>query len=129
MIDADSVEQKNEPMTSQQAMRLESMTGVGKRLTHRNKVGPGRTIMGNIEDEVFHIVGEYKHVIQKILFADGVSWDGSSHAYRTGYWTYDGRGKRIVWGQYTQFLTETEYRVLLRKANDRGWRIFAAHSD
>jgi hypothetical protein len=110
-------------MTEQQAARLQAMTGVGKFLTHKIKGGVGRTVMGKIEDEVFHMVGDYKHVIQKIRFTDGLSWDGSTHAYRTGYWTYDGKGKRIVWGQYTQFLTELEYRALLQKARDKGWQI------
>jgi len=112
-------------MTKQQLARLEAMTGVGKQVKFKDKGGDGHTVMGTIEDEVFHMVSDYKHVIQRIRFAEDVSWDGSTHAYRTGYWTYDGKGSRIVWGQYTQFLTEIEYRVLLQKAMDKGWQIFA----
>jgi len=100
------------------------MTGIGKPRVHKKKGGGGYTQMGMIEDEVFHIVGDYKHVIQKIRFTEGLSWDGSTHAYRTGYWTYDAGAKRIVWGQYTQFLTELEYRTLLKKARDKGWHVF-----
>jgi len=100
------------------------MTGVDKPLFHKNKSGEGRTKMGIIKEEISIMVGDYKHVIQKVQFEDGLSWDGSTHAYRTGYWTYDAKGKRIVWGQYTQFLTELEYRALLQKARDKGWQIF-----
>jgi hypothetical protein len=113
-------------MTDQQRARVTAMTGVGKPIHHRRKRGVGHDRMGKIVDEVFHIVGDYKHVIQKVLLPEDlrIKWDGSEHAYRTGYWTYSGNGKRIVWGQYTQFLTEVEYRILLQKARDKGWSIF-----
>ena len=51
-------------------------------------------------------------------------WDGSPYGYRTGYYTYDKTEKRIVWGQYTPFLTEKEYKSLLEKAKEEGWPIF-----
>jgi hypothetical protein len=111
-------------MTDAQKLRLESMTGVGKAVRFKNKGGGGHRIMGIVEAEVHVMVNDYKHVIQKIRFADGISWDPSTHAYRTGYWTYDAGKKRIVWGQYTQFLTETEYKALLAQARQKGWEIF-----
>lgn len=80
--------------------------------------------MGTVEDEVFIIVGDYKHLIQRVRFETGVSWDDSTHAYRTGYYTYQGDRKQIKWGQYTQFLTEAEYRDLLGKAREKQWDIF-----
>jgi hypothetical protein len=80
--------------------------------------------MGTVEDQVHVMVSDYKHVIQKIRFADDLSWDGSTHAYRTGYWTYDAGKKRIVWGQYTQFLTEKEYKALLAQARQKSWDLF-----
>ena len=110
-------------MTPAQAQRLEGMTRLGQTVWFKNKGRPGYQAMGKVVDEVYIMVGDYKHLIQKIEFAEGVSWDRSRFAYRTGYYTYDGRVKRIVWGQYTQFLTEKEYGQLLAKANTKGWGI------
>ena len=53
----------------------------------------------------------------------GAYWDGSKYGYRTGYYTYDKNMKYIVWGQFTQFLTEKEYNKLLTKARAKGWPI------
>jgi hypothetical protein len=111
-------------MTPDQLARLESTSMVGKMVNFSVKGGPGRTQIGIVEDEVYVMVSEYKHMIQRIRFASGVSWDGSTHGYRTGYYTYDAAGKNIKWGQYTQFLTEREYRSLLAKARERGWDVF-----
>lgn len=82
--------------------------------------------MGIVVDEVYVIVGEYKHLIQRIEFADGAAWGGNKYAYRTGYYTYDANKRHVKWGQYTQFLTESEYRELLLKARQRGWDVFSA---
>ena len=68
-------------------------------------------------------VGEYKHLIQRIRFSFGVPWDGR-YGYRTGYYTLSATAKRLTWGQYTQFLTQTEYRKLLAKARAKGWPLF-----
>ena len=111
-------------MTDAQKLRLQSMTGMHKNVTFKHKGGGGHRIMGRVVGEVHVMVNDYKHVLQKIEFADDISWDGSTHAYRTGYWTYDAGKKRIVWGQYTQFLTETEYKVLLSQARKEEWDIF-----
>ncbi len=110
-------------MNAQQLARLESMSGVGRPVTFKNKGGGGHRVMGTVVDEVYKMVGDYKHMIQRVRFAPGISWDGSEHAYRTGYYTYDARGKVIKWGQYTQFLTESEYQELLHKARAKGWPI------
>lgn len=77
--------------------------------------------MGKVVDEVYIIVNDYKHMIQKIEFAQGLSWDRSKYAYRTGYYTWDANFKRIIWGQFTQFLTEKEYSRLLEQARKKGW--------
>src|SRR5207253_7685525 len=98
----------------------ESMSRVGRKVTFKNKGGGGSRVMGTVEDEVYLMVGDYKHMIQKIRFAAGISWDHSDYGYRTGYYTFDARGKAVKWGQYTQFLTEKEYRTLLRKARAKG---------
>src|SRR5256885_1304794 len=110
-------------MNAQQRARLESMSRVGRRVTFKNKGGGGSRIMGTVEEEVYVMVGDYKHLLQRIRFAPEISWDESDYAYRTGYYTFDARGKSIKWGQYTQFLTEKEHRELLRMAKARGWPI------
>jgi hypothetical protein len=111
------------PLTKEQLDTLISMSMLGRNITFKYKHKPGRYTVGLVEDEVYIIIGEYKHLIQKVRFQDGVSWDGSTHAYRTGYYTYAAGRKTIKWGQYTQFLTEKEYRLLLQKARDKGWQL------
>jgi hypothetical protein len=111
-------------MTAPQLKRLEGMTRVGRDVVFKHKGGGGRRVVGKVEDEVYVMVGDYKHVIQRIRFAPGVSWDGSEYAYRTGYYTYDASMRRIVWGQYTQFLTQLEYAALLGKVWAKGWPVF-----
>jgi hypothetical protein len=110
-------------MTDEQRARLTAMSMIGRPVKFRRKDRGGHWTVGVVEDEVYEIVSDYKHMIQRIRFRTGVSWDGSEYGYRTGYYTYDAKGKRIVWGQYTQFLTEHEYQRLLGKARDRGWQI------
>ncbi len=70
------------------------------------------------------IVEDYKHLIQKIELDGKPSTDDSVHGYRTGYYTFSYGMKKIVWGQYTQFLTEQQYRNLLGQARAKGWNIF-----
>jgi len=110
-------------MTRQQQQRLMAQSRVGQQVRFRDKRGSGSTVMGVVEDEVYVMVGDYKHMLQRIQFNPDVSWDGSRFAYRTGYYTYDASMRRIVWGQYTPFLTEKEYRSLLRKARKKGWQL------
>ena len=111
-------------MTEAQRARLESMSRMGKDVRFKHKGRRGGHTMGRVEDEVYVMVNDYKHLLQRIRFLDGVSWDGSTHAYRSGYYTYDSDKTRIVWGQYTQFLTEKEYKALLGLARAKGWDVF-----
>lgn len=111
-------------LSTEQRSRLERMSRIGKPLWHKQKGGLGFDLMGTVVDEVYIIVSDYKHMIQKIRFAEGMGWGGNEYAYRTGYYTYDAQGKTVRWGQYTQFLTESEYRELLAKARRKGWAIF-----
>src|ERR1051326_2338543 len=112
------------PLTDDQKKRLESQTMKGRYVRFKNKGIPGSRTIGKVVDEVSIIVGEYKHLIQKIEFTEGESWDKSQYAYRTGYYTFQYGRKNIKWGQYTQFLTEKEYRDLLGKTHAAGWAIF-----
>jgi hypothetical protein len=112
-------------MTNEQRKKLESMSMIGRKISCKDKQQRGiQWEPGIVVDEVYIMVSDYKHMIQKIEFSDGESWDESKYAYRTGYYTYDKDMKNIKWGQYTQFLTEKEYRELLKKAKDKGWDIF-----
>src|SRR5919108_47304 len=103
-------------MTPKQKARLEAMSMQGRIVTFKDKGSSSRTQIGEVVDEVYIMVGDYKHMIQRIKFLPGVSWDDSDCGYRPGYYTFDGQGKQIKWGQFTQFLTETEYQTLLAKA-------------
>ena len=108
-------------MTPDQAKKLEAMSGQGKPVRFKHKGRQGYQEIGEVVDEVYIMSDDYKHLLQKIKFKDGVSWDESKFGYRTGYYTYDGQMKKIKWGQYTQFLTEKEYKALLSKAKEKGW--------
>ena len=109
-------------LNDEQRRRLESMSRMHKPLYHKKKGGGGPArLMGTVVGEVYIMVNEYKHVLHKI---EGEFWGGDKYAYRTGYWTYAAGGQRIVWGQYTQFLIEKEYKQLLTKARAEGWDIF-----
>ena len=103
-------------MTPTQAAKLEASTRLNQTVYHKEKGGSKFIAMGVVEDEVYIIVDDYKHLIQKIRIATHLPWDGSTYAYRTGYYTWSAKKHRIVWGQYTQFLTEKEYKRLLNLA-------------
>lgn len=116
-------------LTEEQIKLLMSKSGVGKRVWFKDKKDGKPVVQGKIVDEVSVRVGDYKHLIQKIECINTrwnqneLYWDRSKYGYRTGYYTYDRNMKHIVWGQYTQFLTEKEYSALLKQARDKGWPI------
>ncbi len=112
-------------MTKAQRQRLEAASCIGKEVHFKVKGGTGRNKMGRVLDEVYIMVGDYKHLIQQI-HADAPYWDGSKMGYRTCYYTFDADGKHVKFGQYTQFLTELEYRNLLSKARAKGWPLFGS---
>ena len=105
--------------------KLETATMIRKRIQFKDKEAGTKTVWGRVEDEVYIMVGDYKHMIQKFRFAEGVAWDGSEYGYRTGYYTLDKHQRQIKWGQFTQSLTEKEYRELLARAKAKGWPIFS----
>lgn len=119
-------------MNREQERELESKSGIGKSVTFKDKETGENIHWGNVVDEVYILVGDYKHLIQRIEYPQSADWsgntaaywDGSKFGYRTGYYTFDNTGRKILWGQYTQFLTEKEYRELLGKARQKGWPIF-----
>lgn len=100
--------------------RLEAATRLGKEVC-LNERGSGRPM---VEDEVGLVVDDAKHVIQKILLANGVSWDGSRYGYKTRSFTIDARTGSVKWAQYSQVMSEREYSELLAKARAKAWPIF-----
>ena len=111
-------------MNSNQRKKLEQMSGQKKHVNFKNKDGSGYTNIGIVDDEVYIMVGDYKHMIQKIRFNAGKSWDSSIFGYRTCYYTYDKDIKNIKCGQFAQFLTQIEYKKLLQLAKEKGWEVF-----
>lgn len=112
-------------ITYKQKKKLESMSRLGKMVRFKSKETGESRLWGKVEDEVYILVHDYKHMIQRISpHPEGSTWwDGSKYGYRTGYYTFAKGKKSIVWGQYSQFLTGNEYRRLHRKAVKKGWRI------
>ena len=110
-------------MDEEQKKKLVSKTRIGKTVWFKDKQTGIPERFGVVEDEVYILVHDYKHMIQKIRHPQSAYWDGSKFGYRTGYYTYDKNMKHIVWGQFTQFLTEKEYNQLLSKARAKGWII------
>jgi len=123
IISTGKLVEPNLPLTPEELAHLNSQSMLGRPVTFKLKDRTGHWEVGKVEDEVSIIVGDYKHLIQKIKFTNP-SWDGSTHCYRTGYYTYQHGKKHIKWGQYTQLLTEKEYTELRRLAKTKGWKIF-----
>lgn len=119
-------------MDKGQEARLKAKTGIGKEVRFKDKMTRQSELWGRVEDEVAIYVSDYKMLIQRIRCPENPSfhvgekgryYDGCKYGYRTGYYTFDQSGKKLLWGQYTQFATEKEYRRLLRKAKKKGWDI------
>jgi hypothetical protein len=111
-------------MTDEQKKILEAATGKGKTVWFRDKITGEREAWGTVDDEVCKVVNDYKHLIQRIRLADGDSAENPRFWYRTGYYTFDKKMKQVKWGQYSQCLSEEQYRELLGKAKEKGWPIF-----
>ena len=113
-------------MTTQweDVQRLESASRIGKEvwLNERNSGMP--ILWGIVEDEVGIVAGDAKHVIQRIRLAKDVSHDGSHYGYKTGSFTIDPRTGSVKWAQYSQVVSEQEYRDLLALAKGKGWPVF-----
>ena len=112
-------------LSKRQATLRAQYSGIGKTIKFKHKGRAGFRLIGKIIDEVSVICDEYKHVMQRIRFEPDASNDGCRYAYRTGYWTWTGDGKGVVWGQYTQLLSEREQRKMIARARARGWPIFS----
>ncbi len=96
----------------------------GRQVRFKNKGAPGHWVVGTVEDEVFIIVSDYKHMIQRIQFPEGEGWGGNLQAYRIGYYTLAAQKRNVKWGQYHSLLAESEFKDLLHQAKQKGWDIF-----
>jgi hypothetical protein len=94
-----------------------------KPVNFKKKGRVGSRACGIVEDEVYEMVSDYKHMLQRIRFNKGESWDGSAHAYRMCYYKLAADGRTIKFGQYPSFLTQSELTRLLGKARRRGWLV------
>jgi hypothetical protein len=81
------------------------------------------SLWGVVEDEVSLVTDRAKHVIQRIRLAKDVSWDGSDYGYKAGSFVIDPATGKVKWAQYSQVVSEHEYRELLAKVKTRGWPI------
>jgi hypothetical protein len=111
-------------MTDEQKRILEAATRKGKTVWFRDKITGKPIRWGTVEDEVYVLDNDYKHLIQRIRYAEEGSSDSPWIGYRTGYYTFDKNMKHVKWGQYSQCLSEEKYRDLLGEAKTRGWPIF-----
>ena len=109
------------PISPQQTEKLDSYTGLNKKVVFKDKHTGKRFVVGKIVDEVSVLSFNYKYVYQKIELAPDMTWDGSRYAYRDGYYTWDAKMVKVVWGQFHALPSEKEKRGLLKSAYSRGW--------
>lgn len=109
------------PITQQQTEKLDTYTGLNKKVFFKDKHTDKRFAVGKVVDEVSVLSFNYKYVFQKVELAPGMTWDGSRYAYRDGYYTWDAKMEKVLWGQYHPLPSEKEKRSLLRKAKNKGW--------
>ena len=111
-------------MTPEQSERLNAKSSIGNDVWFKVKGAGGPAYrVGRIVDEVSIVVADYKHVLQKIEIGQPAEWENEEFGYRSGYYTFDAAGRRLLWGQYTQFLTASQYQRLLAQARAKGWAI------
>ena len=108
-------------ISRQHAEKLNSYSGLDRKVIFKDKHTTKPFVVGRVVDEVSVLSFNYKYVFQKIELAPGVTWDDSIYAYRDGYYTWDAKMIRVVWGQFHALPSEKEKRELLRKANEKGW--------
>jgi hypothetical protein len=113
-------------LSTHEKAQLQSHSAIGHSVRFKERGGTKKEKQGIVVDEVSCMVGQHKQVLQRIRLEKGIRWDESEYAYRSGYYTFTDESRRLVWGQYSQLLTQKEFRSLLRKARNRGWAVFVA---
>ena len=102
---------------------LDEVTGVGKRITVRDKRTPS-VYTATVVDEVSVLLdGEQKYVAQFALLDDGVCCKGDStrHVIRIGYYTQRTDGWFCFGSQFAPMMTPRELLTLLKGIAQRGW--------
>jgi len=102
---------------------LDSVTGVGKFITIRNKETGVPFTVGRIEDEVSVSDDEQRYFVQQVRLQPNVSADGDStrYVYRIGYYTSRTDGRLCLGSQFTPILTPSELQVLLSMLIEKKW--------
>ena len=102
--------------------KLHAITRLGKEIWLNSHDTGIPMVWGVVEDEVGIVVDGAKHVIHRVRLADGAGRDGESYGYKCGSFIVDHTGN-IKWSQYSQLLSENEYRELLALVKTKGWPI------
>ncbi len=102
---------------------LDSVTGIGKFITIRNKQTGVPFTVGRIEDEVSVSDGEQRYFVQQVHLKPNVSADGDDtrYVYRIGYYTWRTDGRLCLGSQFTPILTPAELQVLLAMLIEKKW--------
>jgi hypothetical protein len=117
------IKEKTVKPDKQQLARLEAATCLGKPMYFKDKGSGKRERWGTVEEEVYIMVADYKHMIQRIRYCEPDP-TGDLYGYRACYYTLDKDGRHVKWGQFAQQLSQSQYRELLGKAQAKGWPIF-----
>jgi hypothetical protein len=102
---------------------LDDVTGLGKRITIRNKYHGNPFDLGVIEDEVSVSDGEQKYFVQRIRLADNIVCDGDTtrYVFRIGYYTQRTDGYFCLGSQYAPLITPAELCSLVNAMTERSW--------
>jgi hypothetical protein len=86
-------------LSAKHLSKLIAASRVGKPMWFKDKKTGEREIWGTLEDEVFIIVADYKHMIRRIYF-NRPAQAGYEYGYGTAYYTLDKDGRNAKFGQY-----------------------------
>ena len=110
-------------ITAAQTEKLDSHSGQGKKVTFNDKHTGNKFIVGRVVDEVSVTSFNYKYVLQRIRSAH-VLGRVEVCIQIDGYYTWDAKMKKVVWGQYHSLPSEREKTSLLKLARRKDWPIF-----
>ena len=95
--------------------KLKELDNLNKKINGKIKGKKKREVKGTIEDEVSHLIGENKYVIQKIKLKSG------DPGFRIGYYTCDAKYTKLYYGGYSPIIKSSDFSILLNKARKKGW--------
>jgi hypothetical protein len=102
---------------------LSEVTGIGKKITNRNKYTGVPFVVGRVQDEVAVSDGEQKYFVQLIRLADDVVCEGdpTREVLRVGYYTRRADGWFCLGSQFAPILTPGEWRNLDEALKAKAW--------